>query len=103
MLIYICRRLIWERNVQLVEKHNLEADRGVHTYTMGINEYSDMVGNIVDLCHLINVLKPKLEQNETKLEGLYPYPFILVVFICRTGYRKYPWHLNKPQYHQNGV
>lgn len=36
------RRLIWERNVRMVEKHNLEADRGVYTYTMGINEYSDM-------------------------------------------------------------
>ena len=38
-----CRRLIWEKNVRLVEKHNLEADRGLHTYTLGINEYADMV------------------------------------------------------------
>ena len=36
------RRLIWERNVRYIQKHNLEADRGLHTYTLGMNEYGDM-------------------------------------------------------------
>ena len=30
--------------MRLIQKHNLEADRGVHTYTLGINKYADMVG-----------------------------------------------------------
>ena len=37
------RRMIWEGHVELVAKHNREFDMGVHTYTLGINEYADMV------------------------------------------------------------
>ena len=29
--------------MRLVQQHNLEADRGVHTYRLGMNEYADMV------------------------------------------------------------
>ena len=39
--------MIWEKNVRLIQKHNLEADRGVHTYTLGINKYADMVGIVI--------------------------------------------------------
>ncbi len=37
------RRLKWERNVKLIEKHNREADAGKHTYRLGMNKYGDMV------------------------------------------------------------
>jgi cathepsin L len=37
------RRQIWEDNIRIIEKHNLEADRGVHTFWLGMNEYGDMV------------------------------------------------------------
>jgi len=35
------RRVIWEKNLALIRQHNLEADLGMHTYTLGINEYAD--------------------------------------------------------------
>lgn len=43
-LLLCCRRLIWEDNVNYIQKHNLAADRGEHTYWLGQNEYADMVG-----------------------------------------------------------
>lgn len=36
------RRVIWEQNVQQVQSHNLRADLGLHSFTLGINEYSDL-------------------------------------------------------------
>ncbi len=42
--LYIYSRLIWEDNVAIIRKHNLEADLGLHTYTLGMNKYGDLVG-----------------------------------------------------------
>ncbi|XP_013415102.1 cathepsin L1 [Lingula anatina] len=36
------RRKIWEDHIELIAKHNREYDMGLHTYTLGINEYADM-------------------------------------------------------------
>nr|KAG5700301.1 hypothetical protein BaRGS_002647 [Batillaria attramentaria] len=36
------RRAIWEANLNLIQQHNLEADRGVHSYWLGINQLGDM-------------------------------------------------------------
>ncbi|XP_041356384.1 procathepsin L-like isoform X2 [Gigantopelta aegis] len=36
------RRQIFEDNLAFIQKHNLQADRGVHSYRVGINEYADM-------------------------------------------------------------
>ncbi|XP_060074759.1 procathepsin L-like [Ylistrum balloti] len=36
------RKLIWAENLEKVRKHNKEAEMGKHTFTLGINEYSDM-------------------------------------------------------------
>lgn len=41
----LLRRLIWEENVRYIEKHNLQADRGVHRYWLGMNKYGDMSNN----------------------------------------------------------
>ena len=37
------RRAAWEANVEIIRKHNLEADLGLHTYTLGVNNYADLV------------------------------------------------------------
>lgn len=38
------RRTIWEENLGKIRKHNLEADMGLHTYTMEMNRFGDLVG-----------------------------------------------------------
>jgi len=36
------RRSVWEQRVSRINRHNLEHDLGLHTYTQGVNEYSDL-------------------------------------------------------------
>ena len=45
IMVVSCRRGVWEQNLVTIRKHNLEADRGVHTFWLGMNEYGDMVGS----------------------------------------------------------
>ncbi|XP_052265770.1 procathepsin L-like [Dreissena polymorpha] len=40
--VELLRREIWESNIRYIQQHNLEADRGLHTYTLGMNKYGDM-------------------------------------------------------------
>ncbi len=44
MILDIYSRSIWEANIDIIRKHNLEADLGLHTYTLGMNKYGDLVG-----------------------------------------------------------
>ena len=43
ILVSVSSRSIWEDHIALIRKHNLEADLGLHTYTLGMNKYGDMV------------------------------------------------------------
>ncbi|KAL8615245.1 hypothetical protein ACOMHN_050286 [Nucella lapillus] len=36
------RRTVWEYHLDYIQKHNLEADLGVHSYFLGVNEFADM-------------------------------------------------------------
>jgi cathepsin L len=38
----VTRRSIWEANVAIIRNHNLEADLGLHTYTLGMNQLGDL-------------------------------------------------------------
>ncbi|XP_069905932.1 procathepsin L isoform X2 [Oryctolagus cuniculus] len=36
------RRAVWEKNMQMIEKHNREYSQGKHGFTMAMNAYGDM-------------------------------------------------------------
>lgn len=36
------RRAIWEKNMRMIEAHNLEAALGIHSYELGMNQLGDM-------------------------------------------------------------
>lgn len=42
MVEEVQRRAIWEDNLNVIQKHNLAADRGEHTFWLGENEYADL-------------------------------------------------------------
>lgn len=56
------RRAIWEKTLRTVQKHNEEASKGIHSYFMGENEFSDMTFEEFKQQKL-GYLKPQLELN----------------------------------------
>ncbi|XP_047200271.1 procathepsin L-like isoform X3 [Hippoglossus stenolepis] len=60
------RRAVWEKNMNLVLKHNQEASEGKHSYTLGLNHLSDMTTEEIN--ERLNGLRPEevdLLRNET--------------------------------------
>ncbi|KAH9524481.1 hypothetical protein Btru_054689 [Bulinus truncatus] len=41
----VLRREIWESNILRIERHNILADRGVHSFRMGENQFTDMTNS----------------------------------------------------------
>ncbi|CAF4530460.1 unnamed protein product [Rotaria socialis] len=39
----INRRQIWDENMAVIHQHNLEFDIGLHSYTLAMNQFGDMV------------------------------------------------------------
>ena len=46
----VYRRAVWENKWRLVRRHNLEAEAGNATFTLGLNQLADMVGRDVMVC-----------------------------------------------------
>merc|ERR1712018_608894 len=38
----IYRQEVFEENVDYINQHNQEAEQGLHTFTLGLNEYADL-------------------------------------------------------------
>lgn len=49
------RRSIWQENIDIITKHNIEADNGLHSFRLEINKFTDMT---------IDELKCNLTYNE---------------------------------------
>ena len=45
-LSYFTSFSVWQENKAFIERHNEEATRGLHSYTMGMNHFGDMVRNV---------------------------------------------------------
>lgn len=39
------RRLVFEDNVAIIEKHNQEAKLGIHSFTLGVNQFADLTND----------------------------------------------------------
>ena len=46
--IIIFRKSVWLENLDVIAKHNIEADMGHHSYRLGMNEYGDLVSLITN-------------------------------------------------------
>ncbi|CAF1476295.1 unnamed protein product [Rotaria sp. Silwood1] len=58
------RRAIWENNLKIVEEHNLQADLGVHTYWLGMNEYADLT--VDEFVKVLNGFNGKMREERSQ-------------------------------------
>lgn len=42
------RRVVWESNLALIQRHNLQADRGLHSYRLGMNHLGDLTNKEIN-------------------------------------------------------
>nr|XP_039258212.1 procathepsin L-like isoform X1 [Styela clava] len=73
------RQYIWEKNLKKVVDHNMEADNGIHTFRLGMNQFADMdeeewrilvsshvtkLTNQGELCKIVNNTNEIIDQSE---------------------------------------
>ncbi|CAB1344779.1 unnamed protein product, partial [Coregonus sp. 'balchen'] len=59
------RRMIWETNQGLIRQHNLEAEMGKHTFTLGMNQFGDMTNKEYNTLLTVNAA-----EEEKSLDGI---------------------------------
>ncbi|UJR11424.1 hypothetical protein I4U23_015604 [Adineta vaga] len=64
------RRTIWEKNLELVEEHNRQADLGLHTYRLGMNQFADLTNK--EFVQLLNGFHSKDVKEENEKFTLNP-------------------------------
>jgi hypothetical protein len=68
------RKRIYKTNVDYIEKHNAEADLGIHSYRLSENSYTDMTGDeFATLFTGDNVVEVKENQPENRAALKFQY------------------------------
>ncbi|XP_051577258.1 cathepsin S-like [Myxocyprinus asiaticus] len=63
------RRELWERNIQLITLHNLEASMGMHTYDLGMNQMGDMTTEEILRTFAVTRIPPGLKRQTANIVG----------------------------------
>uniref|UniRef100_UPI00398ECF69 procathepsin L-like n=1 Tax=Pristiophorus japonicus TaxID=55135 RepID=UPI00398ECF69 len=66
------RRTVWEKNLQLIQLHNLEHSMGKHSFLMGMNQFGDFT--VEDFHQFMNRLNLLLIKNSTRKESASARP-----------------------------
>jgi len=68
------RRQIWAEEMEMVEEHNKEAEEGLHTYTLGENEFSDWtLQEFLDTMTGYNESMDSSVLSDPTMEGKFPH------------------------------
>ncbi|XP_012992475.2 cathepsin L1 [Esox lucius] len=67
------RRMVWERNLDKIELHNLQHSMGKHSYRLGMNHFSDMTND--EFRQLMNGYKHS--SAKTRMRSLFMAPNFL--------------------------
>lgn len=68
----LARYAIWKSNYELVQRHNSQADKGMHTYWMAVNKFADLSSH--EFVHMFNGYNASMKlSTESKPTGLFTY------------------------------
>ncbi|KAM7323065.1 hypothetical protein ACRRTK_018570 [Alexandromys fortis] len=92
------RRALWEENKKIIEKHNAEYEQGKTSYTMGLNQFSDMmaVSSAFTILRLAHALRADTE-SEDSYEKITVHQANLKVHSQPSSYKGIPYGSNQVQ------